>query len=71
MKTKQIRLNVNIFFSVPEDYKVTDTESIKFKGAVELHGENDKILATRASYHEITESVDMKDLGDRFILGFY
>lgn len=64
---KQIRLNVNIFFSVPDDYVVTDMESIEFKGDVELWGgkadETHEVIAGRVAYHETIETVDENDLG--------
>lgn len=59
---KPIRLNVNIFFNVPDDYEVTDTESIEFKGEVELHG-NSGVISTNLTYHETIESLDLTDLG--------
>ena len=48
-----------MFFNVPDDYVVTDTESIRFVGEVELTGSNYEILATAPTYHETIEAIDM------------
>lgn len=59
--TKQIRLKVNIFFTVPKDYKVTDTESITFLGNIKLSGENDfeLVFSPDNLYHETIESTEV------------
>lgn len=59
--TKQIQLNVNIFFTVPQDYEVTNTESITFLGSVKLSGENDfeLVFSPDDLYHETIESTEV------------
>ncbi len=64
MKTKLVRLNVNLFFAVPENYEVTDTETIEHVKDITLHDANGDEIAEGAKRHESIETVDMMDLGD-------
>lgn len=63
MKTKLVRLNVNLFFAVPENYEVTDMETIEHVKDITLHDANGDEIAEGAVSHESIETVDMTDLG--------
>lgn len=68
---KQIRLNVNMFFTVPANYKVTDTESIEFLGDIKLRLGSDEegipedgmVFTPDEIYHEtiVTDEIESED----------
>jgi hypothetical protein len=60
---KQIRQTVNIFFSVDDDYEVTDTETVDNLGASLLDGTG-RLVSYRVVSTESIETVDISDLGD-------
>lgn len=61
---KQVRVNVNLFFNVPDTYKVTDCETVEHLRSVTLHDAFGDEIAEGVVSHESIETVDMSDTED-------
>lgn len=62
MKKKLVRVNVNLFFEVPETYVVTDTEHIEHLRSVTLHDAFGDEIAEGVNWQHEIEVVDTTDL---------
>jgi hypothetical protein len=56
---RRVTVNVDIVFNVPDDYEVTDTETLHFPAGVVLHGDSGyPVENTRKVDHTSLETRD-------------